>query len=313
MDTETRRVSELRASESGVVEGVVVKYGDIAVVQGQPERFERGSVVLNAPALNFMHDGRQQIADRVELTDTPDALEFRAQLDSRYAQPIRQLIQGGLLRGASLEFRALQQRLEAGVRVIELARIEGLALVDLPAYPKSEGLQMRRADDTAAFGRIEYRQATGAITGKILFGVAGIVSLARRRKLLIPPDATIDFDDDIFIYDGYDQSRPIASSQAGSLSVRRTADALAFSTVGRRLAKTRVTRDVLEKIRAGLLKGVVPGLGVRASDTHTDKDGFTVEVVTDGIWCHGNLVARTGEGYSGQLASRPRRRRRGVL
>ena len=48
------------------------------------------------------------------------------------------LVRSGVLRGLSIEFRAVAERIEAGVRVIERAVLRGVAVVDTPAYPASE-------------------------------------------------------------------------------------------------------------------------------------------------------------------------------
>lgn len=338
MTIEMRRGIELRARDDGSVEGTVVKYGDIAIVHGQPERFEPGSLVMKAPALFYHHRG-QKIASEVALIDTAAALDFRAQLDPRFVQPIRQSIQAGLLTGASIEFRALKERLEAGVRVIERATIEGLALVDVPAYPGSSGLQMRRVDDTAAFGQLEYRQATGVIAGRILLGVPGITSLARKKKLMIAKDADIMMADDIFLLDGYDYGKAIASTKAGSLEVVRKAGEIAFRTVNRKLARTPALRELRAKMRAGLVNGVVPGVQrpdnvIRLQGgsitlpefkqaiayTEIDEDGFEVTTLRQTALCELNTTARSGDDYSGsvyyavtnRLSPAARRRRRGL-
>lgn len=310
---ETRRI-ELRAAADGLVEGVAVRYGDIAVINGQPERFLPASLLPDAPELRFMHDDKTVLAETVKLIATPAQMDFEARIAEPYREPLRGLIASGLLNGASIGFRALSERMAGGVREIALARLEEISLVDIPAYPASHGLAIRRADDSAIMGAVEYRQQAGVIAGSIALGVAGIVSLQRRRKLMIPKDIELEFDPTgIFLYDGYDQSRPLASSasDAGSLTVRRTADAIVFATVARKLANTTVLREVRQKIRSGLMQGAVPGLGVKDSDSHVDADGFTVEVPRKAVLCHFNLTARRGDGYSGRLSSSGRRRRRG--
>ena len=309
---ETRPI-EIRASDNieGLVEGRVVRYGDTANVDGQPERFERGSLALSNPRLNFMHDRAVELAPSVALIDSAEECNFEARLADQYRDTVRGLMSSGIISGASMEFRPLEERMEAGVRVISLARLESIALVDIPAY-RDSAIAMRRADDTAQMGQVEYRQASGEIAGRILLGVAGIISLRRKRKLLIPKDAEIEFDPTgIYLYDGYDQSRPLASStpDAGSLQVRRTAEALIFTTIARKLAKTRVLQEVRQKIRGGLMRGAVPGLGIKDSDSYVDDDGFTVEVARKSTLCHFNLSSRTGDGYSGSV--RGGRRRRG--
>lgn len=307
---EIRRI-ELRASE-GVVDGVAVRYGDIAVVNGQPERFLPASLLPAAPSLRFMHDDTAVLAETVKLIATPEAMKFEARIADPYRQPLEGLIASGLIGGASIGFRALEERMTDGVREISLARLEEISLVDRGAYPQSNGLQMRRADDSAAMGRLEYRQSDSLIRGVIQLGVPGIVSLARRRRLLLPREADISFADNVFLLDGYSYENALASTGAGSLNVRRVRDTIAFETVTRALARTPALRTAQAKMRAGLLNGVVPGLQRIESETRTeDIDGvsWTTEVIKKAGVCELNTTARSGSGYSGSLSGGRRRGR----
>ena len=69
--------------------------------------------------------------DRLAVTDTERALEVRAELRDGAALT---LLRRGVLRGLSVEFRSLAERQDGAVRVIERATLEGLGLVDVPAY-----------------------------------------------------------------------------------------------------------------------------------------------------------------------------------
>ena len=72
------------------------------------------------------------------LTDTATALEVRAELpQTRESTDTLALIDAQILRGISLEFVALRERMEGPTRVIISARLAGLAVVDKPAYRAS--------------------------------------------------------------------------------------------------------------------------------------------------------------------------------
>ena len=117
--------------------GRALVYGDVA-----PEFRERFmprafGADVEAPALTLQHDPAMEIlpAGAYVLTDTDRALEVRAELPEGSAA--LQLVRRGAISGFSIEFRASQERREAGVRVIELAALTGLSLVDKSAYPLS--------------------------------------------------------------------------------------------------------------------------------------------------------------------------------
>ena len=292
-----RRHIEIRADDD-VIRGVAIKYGDIARTS-PPERFAPGSVVIDDPILNLQHDRNKPIARMgagLTFDDSPEELRFEARLpDTFYARLAREQIAVGLLRGASVEFYPEVTAQVDGVVEVRRARLRGLALVDRPAYPASQ----LRADGYDA-SNLQLR-AGGVIQGAIQLGVAGITSLAHRRKLLIPRDADIGFADNIFLLDGYDYARSLANTAAGALVVTKSPEALLFHTVGRRLARTPILRETIAKMRGGLLSGAVPGLQRLDTERYTDDDGFEVTVVKRGGLCEINLVARAGQDYAGAL------------
>ena len=131
---------EFRASGRTIV-GEAVRYGVQAT--DRPERFEAGAFQpLDRHRLNLQHDRGIVLAstgDRLTLTDTPQALEVRAELRDGAALS---LLRRGGLRGLSVEFRALQERRDNGVRVIERAKLEDIGLVDSGSY--AGRLEVRR-------------------------------------------------------------------------------------------------------------------------------------------------------------------------
>ena len=94
--------------------------------------------------MNVQHDRGRVLARTggggLVLTDTSTALEVRAELPEtrESSTDTLALVAAGVLRGLSLEFQPLAERMEAGVRVITRARLAGLAVVDRPAYPASK-------------------------------------------------------------------------------------------------------------------------------------------------------------------------------
>ena len=137
MDPE-RRYAAFRASADGrTLSGRALVYGDVS--PDFRERFVPGAFGALAPvALNLQHDRKLVLveADGLALTDSERALEVRATLPADSAAVL--LVKRGALTGFSVEFHALEERRESGIRVIERAELTGLALVDRGAYPQSK-------------------------------------------------------------------------------------------------------------------------------------------------------------------------------
>ena len=92
--------------------------------------------------LNVQHDRGRPIARTgggLTFDDNAERLALRAELPStREADDTLALIRAQVLRGLSVEFLPVSERLEGGTRVIERAKLAAVAVVDVPAYSKSE-------------------------------------------------------------------------------------------------------------------------------------------------------------------------------
>ena len=144
MAWERRAALELRADPDGrTVRGVAVRYGDTATIApGLRERFAPGAFSeLANVRLNVQHDRGRILSctgSGLVLADSPEALRFEAELpDTREAADTLRLIRANILRGASVEFRAVCERLAGRVRVIQQTRLGAIAIVDDPAYSQS--------------------------------------------------------------------------------------------------------------------------------------------------------------------------------
>ena len=154
-----RRFVELRQGPGRILEGVAVRYGDTATLPWGDERFEPGAFGDLAAAdviLNVQHSREKPIARTggagLSLVDTHERLALRAELPvTQEADDALALVRAGVLRGLSVEFRAVAERIEGGVRVIERAILSAVGLVDTPAYPASEVEARRRRDERAPF------------------------------------------------------------------------------------------------------------------------------------------------------------------
>ena len=150
------RFCELRAApDKRMLTGVAVKYGDVANIGTFRERFEAGAfgdlstadVLLNAQHQRVVPLARTGGGGLV-LFDTLMELRIDATLpETRAADDTLSLVRSKVLRGLSIEFKALQERMESGVRVITRAILKGVAVVDSGAYQMSTVAARQAQDD----------------------------------------------------------------------------------------------------------------------------------------------------------------------
>ena len=149
---ETRRF-ELRADpEKRTLTGTAIRYGDVAALPWGKERFAAGAFGDVAGLDVILNDGHQRTVPLARtggaglvLSDSAERLAFSATLPAtRAADDVLELVRTGVMRGASIEFWPEAERDEAGVRVVERAKLTAVGVVDKPAYPASE-IQARMA------------------------------------------------------------------------------------------------------------------------------------------------------------------------
>ena len=220
--------------------GRALVYGDVA--PDYRERFVPGAFgeVRSIP-INLQHDSAIIVSPDALLTDSPRSLDVRADLAEGSAALT--LVRRGALSGFSIEFRAKDERREAGIRVIERAELSGLALVDQGAYPgstvevrarrsglsgvfnygrdrtvKDRGKRRKSRINRGAFSwqMREFEKLQGELSDAIGESVkAGIRDKMREVQLLAGPD----------------YSKPLASLKAGTLKLRDGPDGLEFDAV----------------------------------------------------------------------------------
>ena len=156
-----RRYAELRQGPGRALEGVAIRYGDVATLPWGMERFEPGAFgdVAGADVLmNVAHDRGRPIARTggggLALADSGEALTIRANLPvTREADDALALVRAGVLRSLSVEFRAIAERMDGAVRVISRATLAAIALCDTGAYPGST-VEARQKRGQAMFATI---------------------------------------------------------------------------------------------------------------------------------------------------------------
>ena len=147
------RFAEIRADGNSLA-GTVIRYGDEYIMRGNDyeliERIEPGAfgdLENQDLILNMQHMRDQPLARTngggLELTDSAESLEMRAENnDPDFIRALAK-VRGGLMRGLSVEFvpnkggdvvRSVGDRI---VRTVKSATLKAIGLVDTPAYPMS--------------------------------------------------------------------------------------------------------------------------------------------------------------------------------
>ena len=148
-----RRVygTEVRA-EGRRLSGIVLAYGDVS--PSHRERFEPGALRLaDAVHLDLHHDPERAVAwhpgGGLQLRQTRRALTMTADLppipaaDRALAE-----VRGATATGLSVEFKALVERRDGNLRVIQDAVLSGIGLVRAPSYEQSYVEARRRSGRT---------------------------------------------------------------------------------------------------------------------------------------------------------------------
>ena len=216
--TETR-FAELRADDDGTVSGVAMAYGTVAVIGGQPERFEPNSLEFPATGvfLNVQHQRNQPVAKYpdggLELRDNAESLSLRARLaDTTVGRDAWVNIKSKILSGLSIEFQVLEERFEGATRVISKAMLRAVSIVDVPAYSQS----------TVQARQLEWRQDTRTITGEFPYNEPITISdTSKIRKAMYIPgvfEKTLELNREIMLYlQSGGQNVPVAARSTGAL------------------------------------------------------------------------------------------------
>ena len=132
--------------------GIVLAYGDVS--PSHRERFEPGAIRLaDAVHLDLHHDIERAVAwhpgGGLELRQTRQALSMVATLPPiPAADRALEEVRSGRTTGLSVEFKALAERRDGNLRVIEDAELRGIGLVRNPSYQQSHVEARRRSGRT---------------------------------------------------------------------------------------------------------------------------------------------------------------------
>ena len=152
MTVERRSAAVEFRIEGRRLSGTVMRYGTIS--PSHRERFEPGSLRLaGAVHLDLDHDPERAVAwhpgGGLAIENGRDSMTMRAELPPIPAAD-RALadIRDGKVTGLSVEFRAVRERRDGDLRVIEEAVLSGIAIVRSPSYSNARVEARRRSGRT---------------------------------------------------------------------------------------------------------------------------------------------------------------------
>lgn len=160
------RTAEIRAGEGRDLSGLALPFEAETRIGSIRERFNRGSVTTSGEAvLNVAHVGSRLLAREpatLRFEAKEDGLHMTATLpETREADDALANVRAGILTGLSVEFLATRESYVSGVRVIEAAKVSGVALVPRPAY-RGTSVEARAAELAGAASDPEIEAAAHA-------------------------------------------------------------------------------------------------------------------------------------------------------
>ena len=283
--------------------------------------------------MNLQHDDALTIGstgDVLTLTDSPAELRMVAELPAGDVyDSVLALVGDDLTRGLSAEFRALNERLTNGVRVIQRATLPALGIVDDPAYSAS-GVEVRRRGRGLSG---EYRYNTDRVTrdrgrrrkvrvssGAFSWQLERFAELQEELNESIAEaiesgaaDAVRDRAREVQLLAGRNYDQPLASLRTGTLKLEDGPEALRFEVD--ELPATSYAADLRAGMDSGAADYGVDALySIPPADVVPDAvtietepgTGVEIEVVNRAVLQAIAIVSRAPRGNGGIVEKRAR-------
>ena len=289
--------------------GVAMRYRSIA--PNFKERFEAGAFAdLSDVRLDVQHDRRRLLTrtgSGLELFDDNKALRFTATLPpTREADDALALVKRNILRGASVEFIARQERRDGNTRVVTAADLVAVSLVDDPAYKEST---------------VEVRRSRGGLFGGYKYNRLHVIAASGKVRKTRLKQGALDFSIDdpgreLTLNLGSSLDATLGTRSSGTLLVDKTAEGVSASI--KRLPDTQAARDLAALDEAGIKLYTRPRYqtdGVPNAYKDVPEPGnpdVLIREVSNALLLGFDLTIRgSGQGYEPiELTSAPRARRR---
>lgn len=336
MIIERRYAGAIESADGMTVRGVAIKYGDAARLPGgRRERIEAGAFGNVTDAiLNRQHDRGRPLArqpDTLKIIDTAESMRIEARIvDTVDGRDARELIRAGVLTGLSVEMHVESERMDGDMRIVERARLVGVAIVDRPAYEESliDRAEVRMAGDGGVelrffydrdhvirdraalqFGLPEMRRRSWGRG----YGAAGQSRKDKVRKQRIKFGAFLrsiaDEDNEISVTLGARDGKPLGSKFSGSAVIIDGPDFL--QTMVKELPETSYVRDWKASLKTGAatygvapLFRISPREGSRLIEPEEGNPGVFVETITEATLTGVAVVQRPPKGNPGEVILR---------
>ena len=237
--SEHRFQHELRVAGRSL-DGTLMPYGTPTTIAGIGREMFKPGAFRELPgqiALNLQHDPQVIVVPAADLIDGADALRVHAELDERGAAS--RLVRRGTLSGLSVEFTAMQEHREGDLRVIEVARLDGGALVDQGAYDTAV-VEVRATVGEWLNARIDYGkrlgcECQGPTCDAVQFDPGSL-------------DGLDDDDEEVLAIGGDGFASLVGSKRRGTLKFRLDDDGV---EIGLSEANTPAAQNLIRTARAG--------------------------------------------------------------
>ena len=228
---ERRAGGELRA-EGRRLSGTVLRFTDVS--PSHRERFEpRAFSMAEAVPLNLFHDAERAVAWQpgggLELRQDRQAVTMTATLPPiPAADRALAMVREGQVTGLSVEFQAVRERHEDGLRVVEAATLTGIGIVRSPSYGGSR-VEARAKSGRTLRASIPYDRELaceciaqrGPGSGGLCVPMVKFNAVAGRfmARAIASPDGEV-----LAVFKDY--SRPLGSARRGTLRAASTDEGL---------------------------------------------------------------------------------------
>ena len=256
---------EVRYGHGGdqtVVSGPIVRYGDTAKLGMFTESIAPGAFSWTDVAATIQHDRHRLIGRsgaNLSLVDSPTELRAELRLlETRDSHDAQVMLDEGLLRGWSAEFKVADDSFDGISRTIRKASLRRVSLVDQPAYSESVAEIQHRYEQS-----FELEERAKQVKAAYKYGQTETVGdQGRNRKRRIKPGAfKVSIDDpeqEITLSIGRNVAShaAIASKMAKTLLFKDTADGLEMTV--KNPPDTQAMRDLEAQAAAGMEIKVTP-------------------------------------------------------
>ena len=255
--------------EGRILSGTALTYGEVTNLGLVNETFKSGafSPLRDDLILNRQHNRNIPLArtpDSLQVLDTPEKLSLSATLpETRESDDVLTLVRSKVLRGLSIEFKALTENFIDGVRVISKAALYGFGVVDTGQYQGSNDLEAR-AQRVNIRATIPYKRNLGCKCHK---GTCDTVNFSPETF-----NESLASDKEILVIAG-DYAHALASRSKGGLVLKNTAKGLQISIP--EFVDNTAARDLIA-MSAGVALVARPVFNNAVYKEVTDKKGETV-------------------------------------